>query len=177
MLSSRCLRFVTVMSTDGKFEEAGNWRKPARSQPILCCGLFPITLDGGDHGDGGDPAMNILVGTAGFSYQDWQGIVYPPEVKKRQIHALQYLARFFDCCEINTSFYGHIRPDVGKDWCKKVAAVNRDFLLTAKLYQGFTHVPKGSQAPSPFRLTVPAKEEKLAREGLDSIANEGKLGA
>jgi uncharacterized protein YecE (DUF72 family) len=31
--------------------------------------------------------------------------------------------------------------------------------------------------PSPFNLTVSAEEEKLAREGLDSIATEGKLGA
>jgi len=121
--------------------------------------------------------MNVLVGTAGFSYPDWEGIVYPPEVKKRKIHPLQYLAQFFDCCEINTSFYGHIRPGVGKDWCRKVAEVNRDFQLTAKLYQGFTHVPKRSKAPSPFTLSVPEKEEKLAREGLDSIAGEGKLGA
>src|SRR5262249_54917616 len=121
--------------------------------------------------------MNILVGTAGFSYKDWEGIVYPPEVKKRKIHPLEYLAQFFDCCEINTSFYGHIRPNVGKDWSKKVAAVKRGVQLTAKLYQGFTHVPKGSKTPAPFQFTVPAEEEKLAREGLDSIANEGKLGA
>src|SRR5262245_7943385 len=121
--------------------------------------------------------MNILVGTAGFSYKDWEGIVYPPDLKKRKVHPLEYLAQFFDCCEINTSFYGPIRPTVGKSWCDKVAAVNRNFQFTAKLYQGFTHVPKGSKAPSPFKLTVPAEEEKFAREGLDSLATEGKLGA
>jgi uncharacterized protein YecE (DUF72 family) len=121
--------------------------------------------------------MNILVGTAGFSYKDWEGIVYPPELKKSKVHPLQFLAHFFDCCEINTSFYGHIRPNVGKDWSRKAGEVNRNFLLTAKLYQGFTHLPRGSRASSPFTLTVPPAEEKLAREGLDSIANEGKLGA
>jgi uncharacterized protein YecE (DUF72 family) len=121
--------------------------------------------------------MNIFVGTAGFSYKDWEGIVYPSDLKKRKIHPLEYLAQFIDCCEINTSFYGHIRPNVGKDWCHKTAAVNPSFQFTVKLFQGFTHVPQGTRTPSPFHLTVGAEDERLAREGLDSIANEGRLGA
>jgi len=136
---------------------------------------------------------NILIGTAGFSYKDWEGVVYPADLKRRKLHPLEYLAQFFDCCEINSSFYGHIRPNVGKSWCEKTAAVNPGFQFTAKLFQGFTHAPKGTHppgsparagvardgvdAPSPFHLTVSAEEEKLAREGLDSIAQQGKLGA
>lgn len=120
---------------------------------------------------------NILIGTAGFSYKDWEGVVYPPDLKRRKLHPLEYLAQFFDCCEINTSFYGHIRPNVGKGWCEKTAAVNPEFRFTAKLFQGFTHAPQGTRPPSPFHLTVSAEDEKLAREGLDSIAEEGKLGA
>jgi uncharacterized protein YecE (DUF72 family) len=121
--------------------------------------------------------MNIFVGTAGFSYKDWEGVVYPPDLKKRKIHPLEYLAQFFDCCEINTSFYGHIRPNVGKSWCEKTAAVNPNFQFTAKLFQGFTHLPRGNKPTSPFNLTVNTEDEKLAREGLDSIASEGRLGA
>jgi uncharacterized protein YecE (DUF72 family) len=121
--------------------------------------------------------MNIFVGTAGFSYKDWEGVVYPADLKKRKIHPLEYLAQFFDCCEINTSFYGHIRPNVGKSWCEKTAAVNPNFQFTAKLFQGFTHLPRGNKPTLPFNLTVNAEDEKLAREGLDSIASEGRLGA
>lgn len=121
--------------------------------------------------------MSLRIGTAGFSYKDWEGIVYPADLKKQKIHPLEYLARFFDCCEINTSFYGHIKPNVGRDWCRKASAVNPDFLFTAKLFQGFTHVARGTRPPSPFNLTVPAEEEQLVREGLDSIAAESKLGA
>jgi uncharacterized protein YecE (DUF72 family) len=121
--------------------------------------------------------MGLHIGTAGFSYKDWEGIVYPADLKKQKIHPLEYLARFFDCCEINTSFYGHIRPNVGRDWCRKANAINPHFLFTAKLFQGFTHVPRRARPPSPFNLTVAAEEEQLARGGLDSIAGEGKLGA
>ena len=121
--------------------------------------------------------MSVHIGTAGFSYKDWEGIVYPADLKKRKIHPLEYLAQFLDACEINTSFYGHIRPNVGRDWCRKTSAVNPDFVFSAKLYQGFTHPPRGTKPPSPFNLKVDPKEENLAREGLDSIAGEGKLAA
>jgi uncharacterized protein YecE (DUF72 family) len=122
-------------------------------------------------------ARQVLIGTAGFQYPDWKGIVYPADVKKRYGHELAFLAQFFDCCEINTSFYGHIRPNVGKDWCGRAAAVNPGFLFTAKLFQGFTHSPRGVRPASPFNLAVGAEDEALARAGLDSIASEGKLGA
>jgi uncharacterized protein YecE (DUF72 family) len=77
--------------------------------------------------------MNILVGTAGFSYKDWEGIVYPADLKTRKVPPLQYLARFYDCCEINTSFYGPLRPSTGKQWCATVNEVNPNFVFTAKL--------------------------------------------
>jgi uncharacterized protein YecE (DUF72 family) len=121
--------------------------------------------------------MSLHIGTAGFSYKDWEGIVYPIDLKKRKMHPLEYLAQYFDACEINTSFYGHIRQSVGREWCRKAAAVNPAFLFTAKLYGGFTHPPRGTKPPSPFTLTVDPKEEQLAREGLDSLAGEERLGA
>ena len=40
--------------------------------------------------------MNIFVGTAGFSYKDWEGVIYPADLKKRKIPPLEYLAQFFD---------------------------------------------------------------------------------
>jgi uncharacterized protein YecE (DUF72 family) len=68
-------------------------------------------------------------------------------------------------------------PNVGKSWCEKTAVVNPNFQFTAKLFQGFTHTPRGTKSPSPFQLTVSPKDEGLIREGLDSIATEGRLGA
>ena len=45
----------------------------------------------------------ILIGPAGWAYKDWDGIVYPPGLK-RSLHPAEYLAQFFDLIEINTSF-------------------------------------------------------------------------
>jgi hypothetical protein len=33
---------------------------------------------------------NIFPGTAGFSYKDWEGVVYPADLKKRKIHPLKF---------------------------------------------------------------------------------------
>jgi uncharacterized protein YecE (DUF72 family) len=49
------------------------------------------------------PAAKILVGPAGWSYADWEGIVYPAH-PPRGFHKAAYLAQFFDTIEINTSF-------------------------------------------------------------------------
>ncbi len=123
-------------------------------------------------------APRIRIGTAGWSYKDWDGILYPPEVTRKKIHPVEFLARFFDVIEINTSFYGHIRPELGRFWSRKAAAVNPDFLFTAKLHRSFTHSPLAVMEPTSAASIRPNdKDERLAREGLDSLAAEGKLGA
>jgi uncharacterized protein YecE (DUF72 family) len=118
--------------------------------------------------------MDIYVGTAGFDYKDWNGIVYPPEVKKQD--RLSFLAQYFDCCEINSSFYGPIRPSAAKEWCRAVSDIRR-FLFPVKLYRGFTHVPQGEKRPEPFMLKVKPEEEKQTFEGFNALAEERRLGA
>ena len=125
-----------------------------------------------------ETSSRIRIGTAGWSYKDWDGILYPPEVTRKKIHPVEFLARFFDVIEINTSFYGHIRPELGRFWAHKAAAVNPDFLFTAKLPRSFTHSPLAVMEPTSAASIRPNDEdERLAREGLESIASEGKLGA
>src|ERR1035438_597364 len=88
---------------------------------------------------------DIRIGTAGWSYKDWDGIFYPSGMSsgtsRRKQHPLEYLAHFFDTTEINTSFYGPLKPEWAKLWCRRVGAVNKNFVFTAKLYQAFTHSP------------------------------------
>jgi uncharacterized protein YecE (DUF72 family) len=120
----------------------------------------------------------ILIGTAGWSYKDWEGIFYPPGMKARRIHPLEYLSRFFETTEINTSFYGPLKPELAKLWCRKVAAVNPNFIFTAKLYRAFTHSPIAVMEPTSAATIRPTDDdERLTREGLDALANEHRLGA
>jgi len=120
----------------------------------------------------------IRIGTAGWNYNDWNGVFYPPGMQLRKRHELEYLARFFDTTEINTSFYGPLKAELAKLWCRKVAAVNPAFLFTAKLYRAFTHSPLAVMEPTSAATIRPTDEDELrTREGLDALANEGRLGA
>ena len=126
-----------------------------------------------------EPHSNdIRIGTAGWSYKDWEGIFYPSGMSRRKQHPLEYLARFFDTTEINTSFYGPLKPELAKLWCRKVAPVNKNFLFTAKLYRAFTHSPIAVMEPTSAATIRPTDEDEArTREGLDAIAGEGRLGA
>src|SRR5580692_6848398 len=121
---------------------------------------------------------DVRIGTAGWSYKDWEGVFYPLGMSRRKQHPLEYLARFFDTTEINTSFYGPLKPEWAKLWCRKVAAVNKNFLFTAKLYRAFTHSPIAVMEPTSAATIRPTDEDEIrTREGLDAIAGEGRLGA
>jgi uncharacterized protein YecE (DUF72 family) len=99
-------------------------------------------------------------------------------MRQRKVHPLEYLARFFDTAEINTSFYGPLKPELAKLWAKKVSAVNPRFLFTAKLYRAFTHSPIAVMEPTSAATIRPSDDDEIkTREGLDALANEGKLGA
>jgi uncharacterized protein YecE (DUF72 family) len=110
-------------------------------------------------------ANQILIGPAGWSYKDWEGIVYPQKPGPK-FDPLEYLSRFFDAIEINSSFYRPFTSSTAKSWAQRVAGA-RSFTFTAKLNRVFTHERgKGTDA-----------DEALVREGMDTLAAAGKLGA
>lgn len=109
-------------------------------------------------------SARILVGPAGWSYADWEGIVYPRS-KPRGFHEAAFLAQYFDTIEINTSFYNPIRAEVAQSWVEKVQG-NPSFQFTAKLWKGFTHERSAS-----------LKDEKACKQGFDPLAAAGRLGA
>ena len=109
-------------------------------------------------------AGKILVGPAGWSYADWEGIVYPRN-KPRGFHEAAYLAQYFDTIEINTSFYNPLRAEVAAAWVEKVRP-NASFRFTAKLWKRFTHERNAN-----------LQDEKACKQGLDPLAAAGRLGA
>jgi uncharacterized protein YecE (DUF72 family) len=109
-------------------------------------------------------AGEIRVGPAGWSYSDWEGIVYPRS-KPRGFHEAGYLAQFFDAIEINTSFYSALRPELAKTWLEKVAH-NQAFKFTAKLWRRFTHERSANR-----------QDEKVFKQGLAPLLASGRLGA
>ena len=79
-------------------------------------------------------------GTAGWSYADWEGIVYPARTGAR-LHPLTYLAGYINIVEVNSTFYRPPAAPMSLSWTKKLAGYP-DFLLSVKLHQIFTHERK-----------------------------------
>lgn len=78
-----------------------------------------------------------FIGTAGWSYKDWEGIVYP-EKKVAAFHALAFLAQYITIVEVNSTFYRPPAIHLSLSWIRKVDH-QPDFLFAVKLHQVFTH--------------------------------------
>lgn len=109
---------------------------------------------------------NIFIGTAGWSYPDWAGAVYPLQ-RPRGFSELSYLAQYLDAVEINMSFYRPPRPAMAEKWLRQVAK-KPGFLFTAKLWERFTH-----ERDKPWT----AAEVGEFKAGLEPLAEAGRLGA
>jgi len=105
------------------------------------------------------------VGTAGWSYEDWDGIVYPAR-KARGFHPLSFLADFITIIEVNSTFYRPAPPAMVRSWLKRLEG-HPDFLLSLKLFQGFTHPREGFSQ----------KEVEEVRSAADLVRLEGRLAA
>lgn len=77
------------------------------------------------------------IGTAGWSYEDWEDIVYPRE-KERGFQPLVYLARYINIVEVNSTFYRPPALSLSLLWLKRVAPFP-EFLFAVKVHQVFTH--------------------------------------
>ncbi len=75
----------------------------------------------------------IRVGTSGYTFDDWKGLVYPKSLKGS---ALPYYARMFDCVEINTTFYRVPPPTLFENMLKHVPD---DFVFVVKVPKEMTH--------------------------------------
>lgn len=106
----------------------------------------------------------IRIGTAGWSYDDWNGVVYP--ATGRRLDPLEYLAHYFDTIEINSPFYRIPPESHARSWTRRVRT-NPSFRFTTKVYRGFTHESK-----------FPSAEDIAGFKAyLDRLAEEDRLGA
>ncbi|MGQ0615195.1 MAG: DUF72 domain-containing protein [Planctomycetaceae bacterium] len=79
----------------------------------------------------------IRIGTAGFSYKDWEGSVYPSP-RPPGFDPLAYLSSLFPCVEMNVTFYRVPTARNVEAWLAS-ASSRPDFQFTFKLYRGLTH--------------------------------------
>lgn len=114
-------------------------------------------------------ASRPRVATAGWSYPDWEGRVYPRS-RPRGFHPLRFLAPFLDAIEINSTFYGMARSEHAARWAGLVED-QPDFRFVAKLHQSFTHEREPEDA------TAWEKAMSTWRSGLEPLVRRKLLGA
>jgi len=91
----------------------------------------------------------IFVGTAGWSYPDWTGAVYPQGGLSAE--RLRTVAEYLDCVEIDNSFYRPPTARMTANWLRTVAR-HPDFRFLAKAWQRFTHDRTGPWSRAEFDL-------------------------
>ncbi|MCP4158263.1 MAG: DUF72 domain-containing protein [bacterium] len=103
-----------------------------------------------------------LYGTAGWSYKDWVGTVYPPKIP-RDFNHLSFLAESFDFVEVNTSFYRIPSLKLTEGWVRKTEDLDHfDFWI--KVFQNFTH-----------KLVLDRNEVESFKKSLVPLVNASKL--
>jgi uncharacterized protein YecE (DUF72 family) len=79
--------------------------------------------------------MPVLVGTSGWQYRDWRGVLYPAGVSQRRW--LEHYGSQYATVENNGSFYRLPSPQTFADWRARTPA---DFLMAVKASRYLTHV-------------------------------------
>lgn len=79
-------------------------------------------------------SADVRIGTSGWSYDHWRGVLYPPGTPAGR--RLEVYADAFDTVELNSSFYHWPRATTFAGWVERVPA---DFLFTVKAPRGLTH--------------------------------------
>jgi uncharacterized protein YecE (DUF72 family) len=103
--------------------------------------------------------MQILIGTSGFSYDDWRGHFYPKTIGKREM--LSYYAESFSTVEVNSTYYALPHPAT---FVQMSAKVPPEFLFAVKAHRDMTH-SGGELQPEAFETfraaLLPLQEQEM----------------
>lgn len=91
----------------------------------------------------------ILAGPAGWSYPDWEGLVYPPGVSRRG-ESLAYILDRFPLVEVNTSFYHLPGPAMVERW-SRVATLRPGRRMVLKAPREYSHTAGPIPPGEPLR--------------------------
>ena len=102
--------------------------------------------------------MAIHIGTSGWSYDHWQGVLYPHDIPGRE--RLDYYTSRYRTVEVNSTYYRWPPDTTFAYWRRRVPD---DFLMTVKAPRGLTHSK---------RLYAPEKWLERIKGGLHRLAEK-----
>jgi uncharacterized protein YecE (DUF72 family) len=121
-----------------------------------------MAIGGKDHVGDQPPMPELLIGTSGYSYEDWVGPVYPEGTRREDFLGLY--AAMFPVVELNFTYYQMPKAQA----LGRMAEVTPDsFRFALKAHQSLTHEPGED----------PVKDIAAFRTGIDPLVRAGKLSA
>ncbi len=81
--------------------------------------------------------MAVRIGTSGWSYDHWEGVLYPPGL--RPSDRLAHYVAEFDTVELNASFYRWPRDSTFASWQRRLPP---GFNMSVKAPRGLTHAKR-----------------------------------
>jgi uncharacterized protein YecE (DUF72 family) len=96
--------------------------------------------------------MLVRAGTSGWSYKEWKGPFYPPDISSDEM--LRYYSQRLPSVEVNNTFYQMPKPEVLTGWAEQVTG---DFTFVIKASRRITHNAKlgpGAAEPLAYLLDV-----------------------
>jgi len=100
----------------------------------------------------------IYIGTSGWYYNHWEGVLYPPGLAKAKRFGVY--SQEFNSVEINATYYRLPTPSVVNGWYSRAPA---GFLFSTKAPKEITHIRKLRESAEPLarflQILVPLKEK------------------
>src|SRR5512145_2827442 len=78
----------------------------------------------------------ILIGTSGFSFDDWMGVVYPERIKKHEMLPYYERSLGFRVLEVNYTYYAMPSPKTMESFAKRTSG---EFSFIVKAHKSMTH--------------------------------------
>ncbi|MFC4372563.1 DUF72 domain-containing protein [Nocardia halotolerans] len=97
--------------------------------------------------------MVMRVGTSGWQYRDWRGVLYPPEVPVRRW--LEHYAGAFATVESNNAFYRLPSRETFTAWRERTPA---DFVVAVKASRYLTHIKRLRDPAEPVQRLLERAE-------------------
>lgn len=87
----------------------------------------------------------LRIGTSGYQYDHWRGVLYPEDVPKKRW--FEVYAQSFDTVEINNTFYNLPKPETFDHWREEAP---KGFLYALKMSRFATHIKRLKDPEEPI---------------------------
>ncbi|MDZ7290808.1 MAG: DUF72 domain-containing protein [candidate division KSB1 bacterium] len=115
-------------------------------------------------------SRNFFVGISGWSYPDWNNLVYPSR-RPKNFSELELISQLFNVVEINSTYFHPQSVSTSQQWLAQVVR-NPHFRFTAKIWQKFV-LEKSSDRGTGYAQT----DIELTKRGMQPLREAGRLGA